>query len=144
MADYELDELLKTLASGDLEDEIVVEQGNYAGNVLQEEIENLVYKGNFQPNYYIRRYTNGGYGDRRNIRVRLVDKGVAMIENVTTGVGDTTDRIDNIIENGEGYTWNRQPPPRPVFEKTRQRLNNDPNLLRIAKQVLNNKGFETD
>lgn len=140
MANCKLSEFLQKYRS--LQNKVSLACGEYAKEVLAETIEEEIYKGDFQPNYYIRRYNNGGYGDRRNIRVRLVKDGLVYVENITRGIGDTNNRIDNIIESGEGYTWNRQPPPRPVFAITKAKLRRDPNLIRIAKEVINKEGFK--
>lgn len=95
--------------------------------ILLEAIDEEVYKGAFQPNVYERRGENGGYKDRENLKTFIddsyEDKIVFLTENVTTGSHDMYgNRIDAVIEYGEGYTWNRQPPPRPVFATAKEKL----------------------
>ena len=109
--------------------------------VLWEE-SNVIYS-EFTPVTYLRRGDeNGGYGDKDMIssNVEISDNGINIdVQNNSTTNGDKEmEYLDTIIENGI-YSWNRQPPPRPVFNRTLQRLQ-DENIIQIAlKSGLKNR-----
>lgn len=123
--------------------------GEEAADLYHNNIKQMLYEGDFQPYYYNRREENGGYGDRGNIIVTPIQNGVVRIENITKGnenepfadaVGQS---IDEIIETGYGYTWNRQPPPRPIFEFTESELSNG--LLETMYRIkLKDMGYELE
>ncbi|MBM7835715.1 hypothetical protein [Clostridium sardiniense] len=126
--------------------EIILETlGEVASDVLDETIEKVVYDGDFQPNFYERRYKNKGYGDRENINTEIISPGIIQITNETLANGDEKgERLDSIIEYGESYGWNRQPDERPVFDITKQKLNQSGILEKVVKKELNLLGFETE
>ncbi|EGT3606909.1 hypothetical protein FKF97_10930 [Clostridium perfringens] len=121
--------------------------GEDVGDLVHKNTKQMVYEGDFQPNYYIRRGKDGGYGDRRNIIVTPLQDGIVCVENIAKGnesepYSDAQGkRLDEIIEYGEDYTWNRQPPPRPVFEFTEEELKTGL-LEEIYKGKLKDMGYE--
>lgn len=123
--------------------------GEEAGDLLHKNIQQMVYQGEFQPTYYDRRGENGGYGDRENIIVTPLQDGLICIENITKGNENEPyadakgQRLDEIIEYGEGYTWNRQPLARPVFEFTETELRSG--LLEdMYKRKLKEMGYDVE
>lgn len=132
----------------DLE-EVSLSVGEDVGDLLHKNIKEMVYEGGFQPHYYDRREENGGFGDRRNIIVTPVGSGVTMVENIAKGnenepYADAKDeRLDEIIEYGEDYTWNRKPNARPVFEFTKGELESGI-LEDMYKRKLKNIGYDIE
>lgn len=130
MNNYDL--LAQKLANkikGRLYDNAVDEIGEISKDVLLETIDDVVYNGDFQPygdNAYVRRGEDGGYKDRENVYNHLDEKDDVITistTNETLGTHDAYgERIDEIIETGIGYTWDRTPPPRPVFQTAKDRI----------------------
>lgn len=126
--------------------EIILETvGEVASDLLNETIMEEVYNGEFEPNFYERRGRNNGYGDRENIETELISPDIIEITNETLANGNEIGRgLDSIIEYGEAYTWKRQPPERPVFDITKQKLNKSGILEKVVKKELNLLGLETE
>lgn len=119
--------------------------GDVVGDELEETIEDELYHGDFEPNFYQRRYKNGGYGDRNNIHVNYIKPGLIEVVNESLANGDEKgNRLDSIIEYGEEYGWNRQPPPRPVFEITKDKLETNGLLEEVVTKELKKSGFESN
>lgn len=142
--DYDnLDDLLNDLKYN-VENPLLDTLGEVSKEVLKETIDETIYNGEFQPNVYLRRYENGGFGDERNIHMTKIDNGVLQITNDTLANGDESgQRLDEIIEYGQDYHWRNQPPPRPVFEITKAKLNSGL-LENVTKIKLKEIGYETD
>lgn len=144
----DLEEFIDKFNNGDL-DEVSLSVGEYVGDLLHKNIKEMVYEGEFQPNCYDRRGENGGFGDRRNIVVTPVGSGVITVENIAKGNENEPyadakgERLDEIIEYGEDYTWNRQPNARPVFEFTKKELESGI-LEDMYKRKLKNMGYDIE
>ncbi|MEG2250117.1 MAG: hypothetical protein RR909_04120 [Bacilli bacterium] len=119
--------------------------GNFVSDQLNETIEDELYHGDFEPNFYQRRYKNGGYGDRNNIHINYIKPGLIEVVNESLANGDENgNRLDSIIEYGEEYGWNRQPPPRPVFEITKDKLELGDLMSEVVIKELGNLGLESE
>ena len=140
--DYDnLDDLLNDLQN-DVENKVLNTLGEVSKEVLKETIDETIYNGDFQPRTYLRRYSNGGYGDENNIHIKKIAEGLLEMTNDTLANGDEQgERLDDIIEYGRGYHWKRQPPPRPVFEITQAKL--DSGILEdVAIKKLKELGYK--
>lgn len=140
--DYDnLDYLLNDLQNV-VENNVLNTLSGVAKEVLKETTDEIVYNGGFQPNGYLRRYKNGGYGDENNIHITKITNGLVQITNDTLANGDEKgERLDEIIEYGRDYHWKRQPPPRPVFEITQAKL--DSGILEdVAIKKLKELGYK--
>ena len=130
-------------------EEVSISVGKDVGDLLHKNIKQMVYEGEFQPNYYNRRKENGGFGDRRNIIITPVESGVITVENIAKGNENEPyadakgERLDEIIEYGEDYTWNRKPDARPVFEFTKEELESGI-LEDMYKRKLKNIGYDIE
>lgn len=141
--DIELGDLENILQNA--KDEVLNIMGETAREVLDETIQEVLYEGEFQPTQYERRGDNGGYGDINNMPIDRIDSDTVMITNNTTGWDDAYgQRIDSIIESGIGYTWKHQPPSRPVFKITRDKLDKNKILENVARNKLESLGFEVE
>lgn len=122
---------------------IMAELSKPAVDILNNNIEKMLYEGDFQPNIYERRYKNGGYGDPNNIKIDFINDNKIEITNETLANGEEKgERLDKIIEFGEDYNWNRQPPPRPIFKATKEELIKTRILKKRLKEILESKGLK--
>ncbi|EPB8173059.1 hypothetical protein ACRTAL_002234 [Clostridium perfringens] len=143
-----IEEFIDKFNSGDLE-EISLSVGEDVGDLLHKNIKEMVYEGEFQPIEYERRYDDGGYEDRRNIIVTPIGDGVIKVENITRGNEEEPNadaaglRIDEIIEYGEYYSWERKPGARPVFDFTEEELE-DGILEDMYKRKLKDIGYDIE
>ena len=144
----DLEEFINKFNNGDLE-EVSLSVGEEVGDLLHKNIKEMIYEGEFQPIEYERRYQDGGYGDRRNITVTPIGDGRVSVEDITKGNENTKyadakgERIDEIIEYAEGFKWNRDIDPRPVFEFTKEELESGI-LEDMYKRKLKNIGYDIE
>lgn len=117
--------------------------GECAKELLNETIDEEVYNS-YQPRYYQRRYKNGGYGDENNIHIKFISPNYLKITNETLANGDEYgQRLDNIIEEGI-YSWKNHPNERPVFDITKQKIEDSQILDGIVKREFKNLGFKME
>lgn len=124
---------------------ILEKMGEVAEDTLENTINEIIYEGGFQPKVYSRRYKNKGFADINNINMDFISSDTLEITNDTLANGsESGERLDNIIEYGQDYTWKRQPPPRPVFEITNEILNKSNILETVLEKELKKMGYELE
>ena len=124
---------------------ILEKMGEVAEDTLENTINEVIYEGDFQPKVYSRRYKNKGFADINNINMDFISSDTLEITNDTLANGsESGERLDNIIEYGQDYTWKRQPPPRPVFEITNEILNKSNILETVLEKELKKMGYELE
>ena len=119
----------------------------------------------YEPEIYIRRYTDGGLIDPNNI-VAYADHGTLTVKNITLGdkyvgirhytaTGHTSTPkvsknynkpIAGVIETGKGYDihgWEYDGVPRPFMTNTRDELKQSHLHIKALKQGLERQGLET-
>ena len=132
----------------------VEEMAESVKQVESDEIEKEVYE-QYSPTQYIRRKENEGLIDKNNMQVysNETDKGINIeITNDTKGNENYKNHevgfIDEIIEKGEGYTWenseiaNMQPYPRPFTEKTIENLQQNKQYIDVLKKEMQKLGYK--
>ena len=144
MAFNNLDELYAKL----LKDQDYIAQvcGQEAGNILHEESEKI-YKEYIPLNPKVlneRRYKNGGFADRRNIKVfEPIKKGVkcsVTVRNIAKARGlDKGKDLDRFIEYGIYNSPNV--PARPAYERTKRRIVKEKIIQKAINKALADKGW---
>lgn len=117
-------------------------------------IEKTVYD-TYWPTMYIRRYSNNGMIDRKNINAQFTDNinGISMyVTNDTRGntwwPNSTSGYIEHIVEDGVGYTWTeskiykQQPYPRPFTKDTINDLKQNKQHVQALKNGLKKNGID--
>lgn len=93
-----------------------------------------------------RRYKNGGFADKRNIKIyEPVKKGLSCsvsVRNVTEARGkDKPKDLDYYIEYGI-YQGSSKAPARPVYARTLRRINKEKILQRAINKALEDKKWK--
>lgn len=100
--------------------------------IYKEEVDYMY--SEFSPLEYERRYENNGFGDENNLDIDIqLGKDSVSLELVNEAESVTsTLRLDTIIEEGR-YDWKGQnPEPRPVYQRTSDRILTE----QIAENIL--------
>lgn len=103
----------------------------------------------FDEHVYMRRYNEiGGFADPNMIETQenLKRDGYSLTytnEALANG-DDEGDRLDYIIEYGEDYKWNSQPPPRPVMARSQERIKDENIIEKSLKVGLKKYGIEVE
>lgn len=145
MAYKSLDEIYAKLLKD--QDYIAKTCGTEVGNVLHEESEKI-YREYIPTNQRVlqeRRYKNGGFADRRNIKVfEPIKKGMkcsVSIRNITKARGENRGKdLDRYIEYGIYNSPNV--PPRPVYQRTAKRIVKEKILEKAINKALEDKGWK--
>lgn len=118
-----------------------------ADNKLSKEIKE-VYKeevdyaySEYQPIIYQRRYA---FADENNwdVNVELGKAGIELTLINETDAVNSKERLDKIIENGEGYDWTDNVPARPVYERTQNRIEDEQVVENILESELKKLGYD--
>lgn len=146
MAFNNLNELYEKLLKD--QDYIANECGKEVGKVLHEESVKI-YKEYIPSDPKVakqRRYKNGGFGDKRNIKIsEPIKKGTKCsisVRNITQARGEDKPKdLDYFIEYGI-YSGNSQAPARPVYSRTIRRINKEKILQRAINKALEDKRWK--
>lgn len=95
-----LNDLLK-YAETQIQDTMCTEVADVAIKQLGNSVKTTVYDV-YKPTKYVRRYSNGGLGDVRNMEVTEVENGIEVRDVAPLNNGWTNWKLDNIIVNGYG------------------------------------------
>lgn len=144
MAFNSLDDIYEKLFKD--QDYIAQVCGEEVGDILQEESEKI-YKEYIPRNTAVleaRRYKNGGYADRKNIKVfEPVKKGVkcsVTVRNITKARGaDRGEYLDRYIEYGIYNSPNV--PARPAYDRTNGRIVKEKIIQKAINKALADKGW---
>ena len=136
--DKEIDDLLL-----ELQKDIV----RVSDNKLSKEIKE-VYKeevdyaySEYQPTMYQRRYA---FADENNwdMNVELGKDDIELTLINETDAVNSKERLDKIIETGEGYDWTDNVPARPIYERTQDRLESEQVVENILESELKKLGYD--
>lgn len=140
-----VDNLMEYL-KGELEDVIANEVVDEVKEVIAEEIDYMYTE--YTPLSYVRRMENGGFADKDNLIVSNYDETktgfMFSIENITEGVGYNKGQLlAPFIEEGI-YNTLIHPPPRPVMERSKERINDEQVIEMSLRKGFRNKGIELE
>lgn len=141
-----LDELYEKLLQD--QDYIANECGKMVGEVLHDESKKI-YKEYIPSNPKVaelRRYTNGGFADKRNIKIfepiKKGNKCSITVRNITEARGkDKPKDLDYYIEYGI-YSGSSQAPARPVYARTINRIKKEKIIQKAINKALEDKGWK--
>lgn len=117
-------------------------------DVMIESIDDVVYNA-YDPTMYLRRGSDGGIGDRRNIEGRW-ENNVFVMRNMTKGDGEPNKYLDEVIISGMNYTWfhskiyQMQPFPRDYISETVKRLESSGKHIDAMRKGLKAQGLNVE
>ena len=132
----------------DLNDTILQEVVPIVEEVVHEKSTDIY--DEFTPTMYERRYENnikGSFGDREMINTEIdgnIKNGEINLITTNDSLANGSDRgdyLDDIIEDGERYTWSHQPPARPFAERAIEELHESNKIENAIERGMKSKGY---
>lgn len=132
----------------DLNDTILQEVVPIVEEVVHEKSTDIY--DEFTPTMYERRYENniqGSFGDREMINTQTVGSiksGEINLITTNDSLANGSDKgnyLDDIIEDGERYTWSHQPPARPFAERAIEELHESNKIENAIEKGMKSKGY---
>jgi hypothetical protein len=132
----------------DLNDTILQEVVPIVEEVVHEKSTDIY--DEFTPTMYERRYENniqGSFGDREMITTQTVGSiksGEINLITTNDSLANGSDKgnyLDDIIEDGERYTWSHKPPARPFAERAIEELHESNKIENAIERGMKSKGY---
>lgn len=117
-------------------------------DAYREEVEYMY--DEYNPTQYIRRFDNKGFSDDTNWNTEININKRGNIEYILTNETETSEnspyRLDDIIEEGNKYTWKnsgiyKSQLSRPVYERTMDKLEKERIVEETLEKELKEKGW---
>lgn len=132
----------------DLNDTILQEVVPIVEEVVHEKSTDIY--DEFTPTMYERRYENniqGSFGDREMINTEIdgnIKSGEINLITTNDSLANGSDKgsyLDDIIEEGERYTWSHKPPARPFAERAIEELHESNKIENAIERGMKSKGY---